>query len=111
MAVAKSVLELLKKDKTIQQDLNEKTNGLCLKLNDFFIQNSFPISVENFGSLFYFKLKGNARYLFYGLLNEGIYIWEGRTCFLSTSHTKTDIIFLIEKIKKVCFELRQAGII
>ena len=111
MSVTKSVLELLKKDTSIQENLNLKTTEFCEKLNSFFVSNSISIKVENFGSLYYFILRGPARYLFYGLLNEGIYIWEGRTCFLSTAHSDTDIKYIFEKIKKVCFKLRQAGII
>jgi glutamate-1-semialdehyde aminotransferase len=111
MAVSKCVLEELKNKKSIQMELNGKTDILSLTLNRFFRQNSFPILTENFGSLFYFKVKGNARFLFYGMLREGIYVWEGRTCFLSTAHSEADIGFLIDKIMKVCFELRQSKII
>jgi glutamate-1-semialdehyde aminotransferase len=109
MAVAKKAIETFQKDESIQADLNQTTDKLCSDLNAFFYHNSIPIHIENFGSQFYFKLKGNARFLFYGLLNEGVYIWEGRTCFLSTAHTLADINFLIEKIKKVCFDLKEAG--
>lgn len=111
MGVTKKVLETFNQDPSIQASLNQITDNLCSNLNSFFNKNSFLITVENFGSQFYFKQKGNARFLFYGLLNEGVYIWEGRTCFLSTAHTIDDINFLIEKIKKVCFNLRESGII
>lgn len=111
MAAAKEVLNQLKQSPEIQGKINETTLSLANQLNPFFEEHNFSISIVCFGSLFRFKLKGNARYLYYGLLNEGVYIWEGRTCFLSTAHKTSDIDFLIEKVKKVCLEMSEAELI
>ncbi|HEY6503259.1 MAG TPA: hypothetical protein VIZ28_04730, partial [Chitinophagaceae bacterium] len=54
---------------------------------------------------------GMHKLIFYSLLKEGVYIWEGRNCFLSTAHTGQDIAYFISKVKKCCSELSAAGIL
>lgn len=112
MATAKATLLFLKKHgDTLQEELNLKTKNLCDELNVFFLSEGFPIMMVSFASLFRFKLAGRLKLLFYSLLKEGIYIWEGRNCFLSVAHTDDDIKFLIRKVKKCCYELAAAGIL
>lgn len=112
MATATVVLEHLKKHQNkIQDDLNKLTSEMCSDLNAFFDEEGYDMQMVYFSSLFRFKLKGNARTIFYSLLKEKIYIWEGRNCFLSTAHTENDITYLKEKVRQCCFELHAAGII
>ena len=112
MAAAKATLIYLKKDDgKLQKLLNEKTKNLCHLLNTFFQLEGFPISMVYFGSLFRFKLTGNHKLIFYSLLKESIYIWEGRNCYISTAHSDKDLLFFIGKVKKCCFELVAAGIL
>jgi glutamate-1-semialdehyde aminotransferase len=112
MAAAKATLQFLKAHEgRLQRDLNLRTRELCDKLNTFYEEEGFPISMVSFSSLFRFKLKGNHKILFYSLLKEGIYIWEGRNCFLSTAHMDADLTYFIERVKKCCFELEAAGIL
>lgn len=42
-------------------------------------------------------------------MNKGIYIWEGRNCFLSTAHTDEDINYFIQVVKESVEELRSGG--
>jgi len=44
------------------------------------------------------------------LLN-GVYIWEGRNCFLSPAHTPEVLEKLEEKIKLSCLQLEEQAII
>lgn len=112
MATAKATLLFLKRHgDALQEELNNKTKALCGELNAFFLSEGFPIIMVRFASLFRFKLKGQLKLFFYSLLKEGIYIWEGRNCFLSTAHKDDDIKFLIRKVKKCCYELAAAGIL
>jgi len=112
MAAAKATLRFLKENEgRLQRDLNHRTLEICNQLNTFYEEEGFPISMVSFSSLFRFKLKGNHKILFYSLLKEGIYIWEGRNCFLSTAHTEADLSYFIERVKKCCFELEAAGIL
>lgn len=43
------------------------------------------------------------------MLDKGIYIWEGRNCFLSTAHTLEDIERIVQAIKESVNELRKGG--
>ncbi|MFL9458791.1 hypothetical protein AB0758_48360 [Tolypothrix bouteillei VB521301_2] len=54
-------------------------------------------------------LSGNLDLLFYHLLVEGVYIWEGRNCFLSTAHTDQDIDCIIQAVKNSTEALRSGG--
>jgi NRPS condensation-like uncharacterized protein len=46
---------------------------------------------------------------FYHLLEKGVYIWEGRNCFLSAAHTDADVDYVIEAVKDSIDELRRGG--
>lgn len=110
MASAKAVLEYLQKQGySLVQQLNERTSQLTETLNIYFQTENLPIRIVNFGSLFRFSFSGNLDLLFYHLLEKGIYIWEGRNCFLSTAHTDADIDYLIQAVKNSIEELREGG--
>ncbi|NEQ85415.1 MAG: aminotransferase class III-fold pyridoxal phosphate-dependent enzyme, partial [Moorea sp. SIO2I5] len=119
MAVARAVLEYLKKQgAALQQNLNQKTSKLVTTLNTYFEQEYFPIKMVNFGSVFRFVSAGNVSYLFqpieleimfHHLIQKGVYIWEGRSCFLSTAHTDEDIDYIIDAVKESISEMRQGG--
>ena len=94
----------------LQEGLNQKTQYLADTLNRYFEQEHVPIRIVNCGSLFRFS--NEVKYMdlfFYHLLEKGIYVWEGRNCFISTAHTNEDIEFLISKVKETVVELRAGG--
>ena len=62
-----------------------------------------------FGSLFRFHFSGNMDVFFYHLLSKGIYIWEGRNCFLSTAHTDADLDRLTTAVVDAVAEMREGG--
>jgi iturin family lipopeptide synthetase A len=110
MAVARAVLQHLKSQGTkLQAQLNQRTSYLATTLNSYFEQEGIPIRIVYFGSMFSFAFSGNFDLLFYHLLSKGVYIWEGRNCFLSTAHTDTDIEFVIQAFKISVEELQTAG--
>ncbi len=119
MAAARAVLQHLKSQGTaLQENLNQRTSKLITTLNAYFETENLPIRMVNFGSIFRFVLSGNVSYLFqpieleimfYNLIQKGVYIWEGRTCFLSTSHTDEDIDYIISAVKDCISEMRQGG--
>ncbi|RCJ35327.1 hypothetical protein A6770_15985 [Nostoc minutum NIES-26] len=110
MAAAKAVLEQLKmQGAVLHEQLNQRTSQLAATLNAYFEQEDVPIRIVHCGSLFRFSFKTNLDLLFYHLLEKGVYIWEGRNCFLSTAHTDADIEYLIQAIKDSVQELRQGG--
>jgi len=119
MAAAKSVLKYLQiQGAALQEQLNQRTSQLAETLNAYFGQESVPIQVVHFGSIFRLVLSGNFSYLyqpleidllFYHLIEKGVYVWEGRSCFLSTAHTDEDIDYVIQAVKDSVKELRKGG--
>ncbi|MEK3902760.1 amino acid adenylation domain-containing protein [Paenibacillus sp. FSL R7-0179] len=110
MAAASAVLnEIRSQGDKLHVSLNERTTGLANALNHYFESEHVPIKVVHFGSLFRFVLKGDLELFFYHLLYKGIYIWEGRNCFLSTAHSDDDIHRFIEVVKETVEELRDGG--
>jgi amino acid adenylation domain-containing protein len=110
MAAALAVLKHLKRQgSTLQQQLNQRTSQLAATLNAYFEDQDVPIRIVHFGSLFRFTFSGNLDLLFYHLLEKGVYIWEGRNCFLSTAHTDKDIDYVIQAVKDSVEELREGG--
>ncbi len=107
MASAKAVLLKIRDEKdTIYPEINRKTQRLAEELNEFFEMEDIPMEVTYFGSLFRFETKGNLEIFYYYMLLEGIYIWEGRNCFLSLEHSDEDIDKVIATVKKVTRKMK-----
>ncbi|MGD1856295.1 MAG: aminotransferase class III-fold pyridoxal phosphate-dependent enzyme [Leptolyngbyaceae cyanobacterium] len=110
MAAAKAVLLHLKQQgANLQTQLNQRTEVFAQRLNTFFDQAEVPIQIVHFGSLFRFTFTGNYDLLFYHLIEQGIYVWEGRNCFLSTAHTEADIEQIIQAVKTSVAQMQQGG--
>ena len=60
-----------------------------------YIDADGEVRLVHFGSLFRFQVKGDWELLYYRLLCKGLYVWEGRNCFLSTAHTDEDVDLII----------------
>ncbi|MDF5719753.1 MAG: aminotransferase class III-fold pyridoxal phosphate-dependent enzyme [Rhizonema sp. PD37] len=113
MAVVWVVLKHIKSSgPQLQERIAQKTAKLVDTLNTYFIQKKLPIRVVHFGSLFRFAYPPNFSWMnlfFYYLLEKGIYVWEGRLCFLSTAHTDEDIDLVIQAVKKSVVEMQEGG--
>ncbi|PSB17683.1 beta-ketoacyl synthase [Phormidesmis priestleyi ULC007] len=110
MNAARAVLQQLKQQgDRLTQQLNQRTSQFAETLNTYFKTENVPIRIIHFGSLFRFSFSGNLDLLFYHLLFNGVYIWEGRNCFLSTAHTDADIEYLIQAVKNSVEELQKGG--
>ncbi|MDZ8065183.1 MAG: amino acid adenylation domain-containing protein [Nostoc sp. DedQUE08] len=117
-ATRATLLHLKAEGATLQERLNQRTSQLAATLNTYFEQENIPVQIVHFSSLFRFTLSGNSSYLYqplemdllyYSLIAKGVYIWEGRTCFLSTAHTDEDINYVIQSVQDSVQELRTAG--
>ncbi|WDE02530.1 non-ribosomal peptide synthetase [Thalassomonas actiniarum] len=95
----------------LQQQLNARTQYLAGELNNFFDEQSVPMRVIYFGSLFRFSFSGNFELLFYHMMEKGIFIWEWRNYFLSTAHTAEDIAKIIQAVKESVAALQHGGFI
>src|SRR3569833_2700904 len=112
MAAALAVLERIEQEgPALQLRLNERTRRLVRDLNGIFEDTQAPIKATCFGSLFRFEFTENLDLFFYHLLEKGFYIWEWRTCFLSTAHTEEDLDRLLQAVKDSIAELRAGGFI
>ncbi|WP_019636817.1 non-ribosomal peptide synthetase [Paenibacillus fonticola] len=112
MAAALTVVDKLTEEgEALQHNLNNRTARMAGRLNEWFAQERVPMKVVHCGSLFRFVLKGDLELFFYHMLNNGVYIWEGRNCFLSTVHTDDDIEAIVSAVQQSVSELKRGGFI
>ncbi|WP_028592998.1 non-ribosomal peptide synthetase [Paenibacillus assamensis] len=110
MRVSLKVLHYLKEQGTdLYEDVNRKTTYLTDELNRYFKDEQIPIHMVQYGTLFRFVSYSDIELFFYHLIHKGIYIWEGRNCFLSTAHTMEDIEAIIQAVKDTVSDLRKGG--
>ncbi|MRN54975.1 non-ribosomal peptide synthetase [Paenibacillus monticola] len=110
MNAALAVLQRLQEEgPALQEEVNRKTAVLADTLNIYFKAEQLPLHIARFGSLFRFVQKTDLELLYYLLIEKGVYIWEGRNCFLSTAHTMGDVEQIINAVKSSIEELRNAG--
>ncbi|BAY34383.1 amino acid adenylation domain-containing protein [Nostoc carneum NIES-2107] len=98
----------------LQEELTQKTTKLAEVLNNYFRQKQVPIQVVHFGSLFRFTASSPLQFgnlFFYYLLKKGVYVWEGRTFYLSTAHTDADIEQIIAAVKESVVEMQQGELL
>jgi amino acid adenylation domain-containing protein len=112
MAAARAVLRKIEEEgPALQERLNESTARLAGTLNQFFETERVPMRATFFGSMFRFEFSANLDLFFYHMLEQGIYIWEWRTCFLSMAHTDEDLDAFVKAVKRSVAELRSGGFI
>lgn len=102
----------------LQERLNQRAAGLAERLNAIFQREQVPIVVVHCGSVLRFSVAGNFSYLYQSLemdlfychlIDRGIYIWEGRTCMLSTAHTDEDLDAIVRAVSETVSEMRAGG--
>ncbi len=112
MAASLKTLEILEASGgQILEALNRTTGDFCDRLNQWFAYQGYPLSVRHFGSLFRFITPGRSSQLYYRLLLHGVYVWEGRNCFLSPAHTPEVLSELEERIQLSCREMEEEGVV
>ncbi|NEW06400.1 amino acid adenylation domain-containing protein [Paenibacillus sp. SYP-B3998] len=112
MRATLTVLQYLQSEgEKLYKKLNETTDYLVKELNEFFKKSNVPIYMVNYGSLFRFISFGDLEMFFYHLIYKGLYIWEGRNCFVSTVHTMDDMNTIIKIVKETVYELCEVGFI
>ncbi|MDQ0305116.1 type I polyketide synthase [Ancylobacter polymorphus] len=92
----------------LQERLNARTQALCATLNAALEEDGSPLRVEHFSSVLRFT---GASDLFYSqLISRGVYVWEGRTCFLSTAHSEDDLAHVARAVRESARALATAGL-
>ncbi len=106
MAAAHAVLtKLAAEGPALQESLNARSAALMVDLERIFRDRAIPIEIARFGSMFRFQVPGPLDAFFYRLLAAGHYLWEGRSCFLSTAHTDDDIADIVDSVKRAASSL------
>ncbi|HEY1349800.1 MAG TPA: amino acid adenylation domain-containing protein [Ktedonobacteraceae bacterium] len=115
MAAGHAVLTRMKQEgPLLQERLNQRVAHFASRLNAYFTEERLPLQISTCGSLFRFRFSFQTQFseasdlFYYALLDKGIYIWEGRNCFLSPAHSQQDIERIIEAVKETVAWL-QAG--
>lgn len=110
LALCHSVLtELKRRGPSFQESLTERTHELTERLNRRLAAIDAPLSLTHFGSLFRFKHTGNLDLLYYHLLYRGLFVWEGRNCFLCDAHGEAEIDAIVERTMDGVEALREGG--
>ncbi|MEM7535098.1 MAG: aminotransferase class III-fold pyridoxal phosphate-dependent enzyme [Chloroflexota bacterium] len=119
MASSRAMLQHLKEEgPALQESLNQRTAQLAQILNLRFREAQVPIEMTHFGSFFRFVFSRNVSYfyqpleielLYHHLIEKGIYVWEGRTCFLSTAHTDDDLAAIVRAVEESIDEMKMGG--
>ncbi|MPT22193.1 MAG: aminotransferase class III-fold pyridoxal phosphate-dependent enzyme, partial [Starkeya sp.] len=92
----------------LQERLNARTQALCATLNAGLEEDRSPLRVEHFSSVMRFT---GASDLFYSqLISRGVYVWEGRTCFLSTAHSEDDLAHVARAVRESARALATVGL-
>lgn len=115
LAAAKAVLLHMKaKGQALHEHLNGNTAWLAKEVNAFATKLNIPFHLVHFGSLFKPKYDidlPNADLLYLLLRHKGIHIYDGFPCFLTESHSREDIEFIIRMFCEALAELSEAGFI
>ena len=110
LAAAKAILsELKRQGPALQARLNALTATLVDGLNRRLGEAEVPLSLIQFGSVFRFAHKGNLDLLYFHLLHRGVFVWEGRNCFLSTAHGESEVAAIADRVLASVDALQQGG--
>ncbi|GAA0644495.1 hypothetical protein GCM10010174_79340 [Kutzneria viridogrisea] len=116
LAASRAVLrEMRRRGPGLHAELNQRVEGMADRLNAMCREAGVPIAVVNFGSLFRLRfpeepmLSETVELFHLMLVERGLYIWEGRNCFLSTAHTDEDVDRIVSIFADTVNELRAHG--
>ncbi|MEQ1648929.1 MAG: amino acid adenylation domain-containing protein [Hyphomicrobiaceae bacterium] len=115
LAAAKAVLEHVKAHGSQLQDrLAATTAGLVERLNTALTVRGIQTRVERYSSWFYMNpaQEDPLASLLYPLMrSEGVHIYEGFPCFLTTAHSIADIDVIVVAFEAALDQLQRAGIL
>nr|AZF85940.1 non-ribosomal peptide synthase [Catenulispora sp.] len=117
LAAGSAVLrEMRRRGPALQEELNARTSTLASRLAQVFEAADVPIEMVHFGSQFRFKFPGQpgrselVEVFYLLLLTRGLYIWDGRNCFLSAAHTDDDVDRIVEAVRATVGDLVDQGL-
>jgi len=93
----------------LQERLNERSAGMVRLLREEFVRAGAPVEPVHFGSLMRLHMPRSLDLLYTHLIDQGIYVWEGRSMFLSTEHGDEDVARLVAAVREALKQLTEGG--
>ena len=113
LAAAQAILLHLKdQGAALYNELNDRTAAMVERINAGFVAAAVPLRINHFASVFYLSFPHDIKYgslVYYYLRAKGIHIWEGRPCFLSTSHSDADVDAIVEAFEETVTSMQDGG--
>ncbi len=110
MASTRAALtEMKRRGPALQEKINALTSRFARDLNGWLAAREVPLEIVACGSLFRFAHRGNLDLLFYHLLEKGVFVWEGRNCFVSDAHGEAEMVLVAQAVRDSVEELREGG--
>ena len=113
MAAAHAILlHLRERGQALYDDLHARASRLVTGLRAVLAEEGVPLRIMHSASFFRFVPNREDQYLdllFYHMLERGIYVWEGRACFLCTAHTDEDCDRMVQALRESIAALREGG--
>lgn len=120
MSAASAVLRYLEtRGEDLYTEVNDRAAAAVAALDKVFAEEGLPYSMAAFGSMWRIEDHGppdprqpsQFDMLCHSLLAEGIYVWKGRSFFLSTAHGDAHVDDLLGAVRRSITRLRAAGFI
>lgn len=110
MAAARAVLtRIADDDGSLYRALNERTAALTDALNRVLTETETGIRVVRCGSLFRFVHHANQDVFIQNLIDKGVFIWEGRNCFLSAAHGEAEVERIVAAVRETVAGMARDG--
>jgi iturin family lipopeptide synthetase A len=118
MSAAGAVLSYLEaRGEDLYTEVNGRARAAVEALAKIFAEEGLPYSVASFGTVWRFEYHGppdpaqplQFDMLYHSLVAEGIYVWKGRSFFLSTAHSDAHVEQLLAAVRRSISRLRAAG--
>ncbi|MEV7013093.1 aminotransferase class III-fold pyridoxal phosphate-dependent enzyme [Streptosporangium sp. NPDC051022] len=117
VSAARAVLDHIEaRGPALYEELNGRAKRVTDALAEIIRTEELPYTIASFGSLWRVEYRGASSFyqplqlemLYQSLLADGVYVWEGRTFFLSTAHDDRDVDQLLEAVERGVDRLREA---
>ena len=117
MSAASAVLSYLEtRGEELYTEVNGRAAAAVAALDKLFTEEGLPYSTAAFGSMWRIEDHGppdlrqplQFDMLCHSLLAEGIYVWKGRSFFLSTAHNDAHVDDLLSAVRRSIARLRAA---
>ena len=102
----------LEQPQSYWDDVYAKAARLAGTIDQFFADEGIGIRMVQFSSQMFVRVSDEEKYgglLFCQLREKGVFILEGMSCYLTTSHKDEGIDFVINAVKEPVAEMRQGG--